>query len=321
MSITQKSRWDDAGTTIPAGDAKYTAGQQPIAEYDNKHNKDVVDDIAAILPVLENTSTGHNHDGTNSKKLTVSATDKILGRSSAGAGAVEEIACTAAGRALLDDSDNAAQRVTLGLLDATSPTTQAFGDSAVVGTATTAAHRDHKHAMMAAPTRASIGSNDANGRMPTAQLPTQILNSYWHASWDESAVVQGSWVRASDANQTDYDDALTGSAGHITNSSSNANNDEIDFGAVTLNAGTYKVLISTMKFNTPPSGILEVLFGATSLGTYDSYASALYNQVLAFTYSPSTRVTGSLKVKVSGHNGASSGYAIRFSRLEIIRTG
>ncbi|HXF89529.1 MAG TPA: hypothetical protein VNK48_14330 [Xanthobacteraceae bacterium] len=45
----------------------------------------------------------------------VSATDRLLGRASAGAGDVEEIACTAAGRALLDDADAAAQRTTLGL--------------------------------------------------------------------------------------------------------------------------------------------------------------------------------------------------------------
>ena len=50
-------------------------------------------------------------------KLTniVSATDKILGRSTAGAGAIEEITCTAAGRDILDDADAAAQRTTLGL--------------------------------------------------------------------------------------------------------------------------------------------------------------------------------------------------------------
>lgn len=45
----------------------------------------------------------------------LSATDKILGRSSAGAGSVEEITCTAAGRALLDDADASAQRETLGI--------------------------------------------------------------------------------------------------------------------------------------------------------------------------------------------------------------
>lgn len=43
----------------------------------------------------------------------VSATDKLLGRATAGSGDVEEITCTAAGRALLDDADAAAQRATL----------------------------------------------------------------------------------------------------------------------------------------------------------------------------------------------------------------
>jgi hypothetical protein len=42
------------------------------------------------------------------------ATDKLLGRATAGAGAVEEITCTAAGRTLLDDADAPAQRTTLG---------------------------------------------------------------------------------------------------------------------------------------------------------------------------------------------------------------
>jgi len=52
---------------------------------------------------------------TYAKIQNVSATDKILGRSSSGAGDVEEIDCTAAGRALLDDANAAAQRTTLGL--------------------------------------------------------------------------------------------------------------------------------------------------------------------------------------------------------------
>lgn len=52
---------------------------------------------------------------TYAKIQNVSATDKVLGRSSALAGVVEEIACTAAGRALIDDADATAQRTTLGL--------------------------------------------------------------------------------------------------------------------------------------------------------------------------------------------------------------
>ena len=52
---------------------------------------------------------------TYAKIQNVSATDRILGRSTAGAGDIQEITCTAAGRALLDDADAAAQRTTLGL--------------------------------------------------------------------------------------------------------------------------------------------------------------------------------------------------------------
>jgi len=52
---------------------------------------------------------------TYAKIQNVSATDKLLGRATAGAGVVEEIPLTAAGRALLDDADAAEQRTTLGL--------------------------------------------------------------------------------------------------------------------------------------------------------------------------------------------------------------
>ena len=54
MAITQKSRWDDVGVEPPAGEARYAAGEQPIAEYDNWFNKAVVDDIAALNAWLDN---------------------------------------------------------------------------------------------------------------------------------------------------------------------------------------------------------------------------------------------------------------------------
>lgn len=53
--------------------------------------------------------------GSAATTIPVSATDRILGRQSVGAGPVEEITCTAAGRALLDDANATAQRTTLGL--------------------------------------------------------------------------------------------------------------------------------------------------------------------------------------------------------------
>lgn len=65
---------------------------------------------------------------TYAKMQDVSATDKVLGRVSSGAGDVEEIACTAAGRALLDDATAGDQRTTLGL-----------GSAAVEAAATAAA--------------------------------------------------------------------------------------------------------------------------------------------------------------------------------------
>jgi hypothetical protein len=52
---------------------------------------------------------------TYAKLQNTSGTNVLLGRSTAGAGDVEEITCTAAGRALLDDADATAQRATLGL--------------------------------------------------------------------------------------------------------------------------------------------------------------------------------------------------------------
>ncbi len=84
-------------------------------------NSDVTANTAKV------TNATHTGDVTGSGALTIaadavtydkmqdtSATDVLLGRETAGAGTVEEIACTAAGRALLDDADAAAQRVTMG---------------------------------------------------------------------------------------------------------------------------------------------------------------------------------------------------------------
>ncbi len=61
------------------------------------------------------TSELANSAVTYAKLQNTTGTNVLLGRSTAGAGTVEEITCTAQGRALLDDADAATQRATLGL--------------------------------------------------------------------------------------------------------------------------------------------------------------------------------------------------------------
>jgi len=82
---------------------------------------------------------------TYAKLQNVSATDRLLGRSSAGAGDVEEIPCSAFGRSLIDDVDAAAARTTLSVQPTASPEFSGAAtfrrDEATSGTAYSAAVR------------------------------------------------------------------------------------------------------------------------------------------------------------------------------------
>ena len=73
---------------------------------------------------------------TYAKLQNVSATDRLLGRSSVGSGIVEEIVCTAAGRALIDDASASDQRTTLGLAIGTNVQAYDAGLQSIAGLTT-----------------------------------------------------------------------------------------------------------------------------------------------------------------------------------------
>lgn len=91
-----------SGTTLAFGQVA-TAGIEDDAVTAAKVADGAIDATAKIA----------NDVVTYAKMQNVSATDRLLGRSTSGAGDVEEITCTSAGRALLDDANAAAQRTTL----------------------------------------------------------------------------------------------------------------------------------------------------------------------------------------------------------------
>lgn len=104
-SVDTAALVDDAVTTAKIADDAITADQLATGSV----TADAIADNAV------NTGELVNNAVTYAKIQQTSGTDKLLGRFSAGAGNVEEITCTSAGRALLDDADAAAQRSTLGL--------------------------------------------------------------------------------------------------------------------------------------------------------------------------------------------------------------
>jgi uncharacterized protein DUF5907 len=107
-----------------------------------------------------------NNTVTYAKMQDVSATDKILGRSTAGAGDVEEITCTPAARTVLDDTTVAAMLATLGGAPLASP--------ALTGTPT-------------APTAASSTNNTQLATTAFAE-PRALRGS---VSWNPTSIAGG----------------------------------------------------------------------------------------------------------------------------------
>jgi hypothetical protein len=145
---TDVQAWDAdldalAGLTSAANKVPMFSGSGTATLLDFKDEDDLVSDSAtavasqqSIKAYVDTAVTGGVSDGdkgditvsgtgatwtidadtvTYDKMQDTSATDVLLGRSTAGAGTVEEIACTAFGRSILDDADEATFKATVNL--------------------------------------------------------------------------------------------------------------------------------------------------------------------------------------------------------------
>jgi len=83
MTVTMTARWDNVGTVIPAAAAEYMVAEQPIAEYDNWFNYNIVADIQAVIDDVinkYNANTILKADSDNTPAALAVGTNTIVGR-------------------------------------------------------------------------------------------------------------------------------------------------------------------------------------------------------------------------------------------------
>jgi len=129
---------------------------------------------------------------TYAKIQNVSATDRILGRSTAGAGVVEEIVCTAFGRSVLDDVDAAATRTTLGLGTAATAASTSFAASSHTHAATEIVSGVLADARLSANVVLTTDSRLSDARTPTSHVHGNITNAGAIGTVSGQIVVTGS---------------------------------------------------------------------------------------------------------------------------------
>ena len=110
--------------------------------------------------------------------------------------------------------------------DVTVPSTQAFGDSAAAGSASVAARRDHKHAMMAAPTSVSGNAGTVTGLSVTSGKTLTVQKTITLTSADDTSIITlptgTKTLVATDGNISGSSGSCTGNAATSSSCSGNA---------------------------------------------------------------------------------------------------
>lgn len=180
---------NSGGSETPFGSTEIPDGDRGDITVSSGGSTWTIDNNTITAPKISSnaviTAKINNSAVTYAKIQNVTSTDRLLGRASAGAGPIQEIICTSAGRALLDDVDAAAQRTTLGLGDLA---TQGDGDKGDITVASSgaswtvdnAAITNSKLANMSQATvkgRASAAGTGAPVDLTSSQLTTIVAAS------------------------------------------------------------------------------------------------------------------------------------------------
>lgn len=165
------------------------------------------------------------------------------------------------------------------LFDATSPSTQAFGDAAAVGTAMTCARRDHKHAMPAAPTTITGNAGTATA---LAANPTDCGEGQYAQSIDASGNLTCAQIGYAQINGTPsiptVSDAVYDATtwdGNTDAPSKNAVKNKIEslaLGASTATANTWQESQTHLKAITAPEYISSAGDGKIVARLYNTTA-------------------------------------------------
>lgn len=229
-----------SGATSVIGRSANSTGN--VADISASTDGDVLRHSSGILSFGTLATASYANDSVTYAKIqNVSATDRVLGRSTAGAGDVEELVCTAFGRSLIDDADASAGRTTLGVVIGTN--VQAY-DAELAALASTTSAAD------AVPY--FTGSGTASTLTCTAAARTVLDDTTVAAMVDTlggaSSTGTGGLVRKDGATLTGAV-AITGPTGSLTITGAV----KVNLPAIVTTAGT----TATIDWNNGPAQVFD----------------------------------------------------------------